>query len=212
MDIKQLENIFEEWTKWYNNEISRKAKMFPVLIDGNVEYISISSPIEMYCGEYGVKINEYLRKGIYKNDGYDLSFRMSMYATELTMLLYFAPKMPEDFIAYRYISSEEKNEIINPYPYKLGKSQPYLKRDFLSVTLNDKNYNNADYTKTRYMLELIIPKGIHAIYPMNIRTCKREIEQELILPKDLFICYTGKCKEMNGKIVYVCEIMEPSQL
>ena len=84
----------------------------------------------MYCGECGVKINEYLRKGIYKNDGYDLSFRMSIYATELTMLLYFAPKMPEDFIAYRYISSEEKNEIINPYPYKLGKSQPYLKRDF----------------------------------------------------------------------------------
>ena len=211
MDIKQLENIFEEWTKWYNNEISRKAKMFPVLIDGNVEYISISSPIEMYCGECGVKINEYLRKGIYKNDGYDLSFRMSIYATELTMLLYFAPKMPEDFIAYRYISSEEKNEIINPYPYKLGKSQPYLKRDFLSVRLNDKINNNAEYTKTRYMLELIIPKGIHAIYPMNIRTCKREIEQELILPKDLFICYTGECKEMNGKIVYVCEIMEPSQ-
>ena len=118
--------------------------------------------------------------------------------------------MPEDFIAYRYISTEEKKAIINPYPYKLGKSEPYLKRDFLSVTLNNKCNNSAEYTHTKDMLELTIPKGIHAIYPMNIRTCRREIEQELILPKDLYICYTGRYKKMNGRIIYVCEIMEPA--
>ena len=87
---------------------------------------------------------------------------------------------------------------------------PYLKRNFLSVTLNNKCNNSAEYTHTKDMLELTIPKGIHAIYPMNIRTCRREIEQKLILPKDLYICYTGRYKKMNERIIYVCEIMEPA--
>lgn len=75
---------------------------------------------------------------------------------------------------------------------------PYIKRDFLSVTLNNQCNNSEEYTHTKDMLELTISKGIHAIYPMNIRTCRREIEQELILPKDIIIAYSKKQSSKIG--------------
>lgn len=63
------------------------------------------------------------------------------------------PKINKSFTAYRYISKAELDAIIQ------NKSD-YLKKDFLSVTLDKKLHektNSEEYVKTDYMLELQIP-------------------------------------------------------
>lgn len=210
MDYHKLQEIYREWSDWYDKELSNKEISIPIKgHKENVEYLFVNSFIERYCGYEGEKINQYLRNGEYKDSYGERNLEFALYASILSILIQTTPKIPESFIAYRYVSQNELRAILVSYPYAYPNNAPYHKHDFLSVTLNKNLHNECSekYTSTNYMLELTIPTGIHAICPMFIKRCGRNIEQELILPKDSYIIYKGKHRKENGKKIYSCSIM-----
>lgn len=218
MDCNTLNKIYKEWSEWYNAEMIEKPFTVPrVTSEGEVENIKINEPLVHYCGLDGVKINEYLRTGEYKTKSCNRSFEFSLYATVISFLIETTPRMQEDFAAYRYVSEEELRAIITPYEKNANSDNkkvvpPYQKKDFLSVTL-DKNlhtWKDEEYVKTKYMLEIKIPAGSHALYPTLLKSCGRSFEQELILQKGAYLIYNGEHRTENDMEIYSCKLMFPA--
>ena len=174
-----LKQIFRGWSNWYNINYTKLNWKCPILLDGCLDYITINNPLAYYCGDIGVKINEYLRNGVYQKGGFNRNIEFAIYSGIISVLIQSAPKLKEDTIVYRYVSLQEKNEIIQKYPYIVGKSSPYLKPDFLSVTLNkivekDNSEYHEEYLKHDNILELTVLNGTPAIYPAMLKGCGRE--------------------------------------
>lgn len=188
-------NEAEEWGKKHYLQWSEEYKNNMNITKNIIKDSCVTSVIECYCGYSYIQINEYLRfnRDTKNNFGREM-------AIALSLMLSFAPRVPNDIIAYRLVCDNVVNKIIENNKQGI----PTIEKGFISTSLTkDIVTSDEAYSEHSNLLKIYIPQNTVGIYVNGI--AKRKEQELLLSPNGYFKLIKNPYNEGNKKI-YECQL------
>ena len=161
-DTLSKETLIEHFSAWANAQKQIDLEIKSACLEADSRYLT--KLIELYCGYQYRQINAYLR---HNEDLDNFEFREKSHL--LTLIVYNAPRLHQDFIVYRSVCPE--------FIKKLCSNETAFEKGFMSTTCDFQyalNYKDEDS-----ILKIHVPPLTPCIYTDII--IDRE-ESELVFP------------------------------
>lgn len=198
------------WGEQHYGEWSREYKHNIKAIEAFIKNIAFN-PVGCYCGYDFKPINNYLR-GV-KERGTTIADVHKDMVKILSVLLAFAPKVPENIIVYRLVSEIFANKLLSSKGM-----ERVCDEGFISTSLT-KNIINAPehfgrYTGEQNLLKIYVMRGTSAVYTAKIIDSNPndiDDEQEMLFLPSGWFRLVKEPYEYNGKFIFECSLYYPDQ-
>lgn len=194
------EDEAEKWGRQLYGEWGDKIKKIEKAKDSSSMFKEnswVKVLIEYYCGYKYIDINNYYRYGNEVNVLSSYRYK----AVRLSEQLLQAPRVNENIIVYRYVTTDVVSKLIDANKHNSNKY--YLERGFMSTSLIKPKAE--DIKIEQCVLKIYVAKGTVGAY---VNTVVFRSEYELLLQNNLYIRLCNKPyfdKEINTN-VYECKI------
>ena len=185
-DTPSKETLIAHFKPWADSQKRIDLEIRSACIESDYRYLT--QLIELYCGDQYRQINAYLR---YKEDLDHFEFREKAHL--LTLIVYNAPRLHQDFVVYRSICQEFIRELhLKGVAFEKG---------FMSTTFDFQyalNYKDGDS-----ILKIHVPPETPFVYTDII---KNREESELLFPPNAGLTLISQPQKVfnTGKMIYEC--------